>query len=1451
MVDKTNFSAGREFASTPTLDTERQTPFGYASNWNPSHIEIFGHSINIDIPTGNLLISTGEVTYPYYNFSMGIRRKYDAQEQHMQLAYLRNYPNVNPKPHWFGNWQIGFEADVDEVWLNTYPELHVTSGVGANGLFEIYRPDFKRNFESRAQANRILRTYGIPGRTLAALDWDFGKNDFVLRTKRGAFQILAGRFHEESLVDDIDAQMWLFNPVSGSGFKIISDYFYNIPKSDIRDVGFPLVVSKLIDALGHSIELKPAPGDPPHLAYVLSDDSGREFRLEMGKELTFLDGLNPAGLVRKRLLSKMIDLTKEDHNEYNYTYTDNNLLENVIFPSTIGDRYITYHYDESRYPGILKAIENSFGDQIKFEYEEDPTDNDERLNPRLKIKKITDPEGIEFKYDYDHRNSKVVVTISQNGELDRQIKYKYIRDTSNTKKRYITETEFEVARGYYVDADGRVQPRDHDHTQIIRNRTQYTNDGRYNVKKQIDPLNREVECKYNDFNQVKQEWDFDNHWTKYEYDNPTEYKPPADPSPDSPFRFDLLKIIKQNLIRTVDPGDPTRFITEAIEISTSYDWDRYDEENSADPNDVKQSTHRLFKETDERGKIWTQEYDDAANHNPLGPTLVTSPLTIATRMTYSNRGEHLTIEDAENNTHQYKYNDQGQLIEYIDPNNESIKLRYHECCTWLREFEDQLIKTTQFIRDVEGRIKQVDDPVSDSVNYIYFKNGRLHKIIEHRPAVHEVPGDVSSPLLTVGYSDLESELQYTPLGKMRYLKNSKGLELIFEYDEAGRRFQWYHLVTAPKYTKFLFDPAGQLRRRIDRKNKTTIYEYHDYSGFLRSVQYPSWHNGIANVGGKLVNYRQYDYLGRLFSVDDSELSGTKEFLYDDAGNIVLRRDPNGFELGFEYDDDNRLWHIRDKTGEFELTLTLDILGRPEKVTDSDAIDGSLSWDYIYEKVVGTDRKVLNLYKMIQTDIALLTDFDYDEKNRLNLIRSEWAGAPGPIYSQEFVYRDDDLIEQISGNDANRYRYDGIKQLIFEETKNLTADYDMAGNRKFREDKTATPAPPENEYSELNRLEEDKKIAATFDYDDNGNLIEENGGDRFFYFDGNDRLRRIIKASDYQIDYIYDEEGKLVKRKTDDLVTGDIENTEFSYLINKPIIIKSESILLIVATWDPNGKLLRFRKPNSAFCGIRQKSLFPIYNCFGDVIRLFESDKGLLSELQYDAWGNIERLVDPGGHLEFLGYRGGILDTLSGLIKFNVRWYNPIVGRWISDDPLVEIMTTKQYGEANLSKYSLNNPSFFYDPTGLQSQEIMLDVPFVHQEKTNVCWHAAARMVYGFHKKATIHPLPEFYKENRKPATLGLLRQEGFVTEDQIKGIISTEYIGKLLSKYGPIIASIGAKSGTGHVPEHSIVITGVGPNTIYYNDPRYETQESGKRYMNIEVFNRIISVHPDPFAHAE
>lgn len=54
------------------------------------------------------------------------------------------------------------------------------------------------------------------------------------------------------------------------------------------------------------------------------------------------------------------------------------------------------------------------------------------------------------------------------------------------------------------------------------------------------------------------------------------------------------------------------------------------------------------------------------------------------------------------------------------------------------------------------------------------------------------------------------------------------------------------------------------------------------------------------------------------------------------------------------------------------------------------------------------------------------------------------------------------------------------------------------------------------------------------------------------------------------------------------------------------------------------------------------------------------------------------------------------DADTGLLYYRARWYDPQVGRFISDDPI-----GFQGGDINLYGYVVNNPLNFRDPTGKQ------------------------------------------------------------------------------------------------------------------------------------------------------
>jgi RHS repeat-associated protein len=78
---------------------------------------------------------------------------------------------------------------------------------------------------------------------------------------------------------------------------------------------------------------------------------------------------------------------------------------------------------------------------------------------------------------------------------------------------------------------------------------------------------------------------------------------------------------------------------------------------------------------------------------------------------------------------------------------------------------------------------------------------------------------------------------------------------------------------------------------------------------------------------------------------------------------------------------------------------------------------------------------------------------------------------------------------------------------------------------------------------------------------------------------------------------------------------------------------------------------------------------------------------------YDAYGN---LTSETAAVDCLfGYTGQLYDNATGLQNNLNRWYDPSVGRWMSQDPI-----GFGGGDANLYRYVGNSPLGYRDPSGL-------------------------------------------------------------------------------------------------------------------------------------------------------
>ena len=108
---------------------------------------------------------------------------------------------------------------------------------------------------------------------------------------------------------------------------------------------------------------------------------------------------------------------------------------------------------------------------------------------------------------------------------------------------------------------------------------------------------------------------------------------------------------------------------------------------------------------------------------------------------------------------------------------------------------------------------------------------------------------------------------------------------------------------------------------------------------------------------------------------------------------------------------------------------------------------------------------------------------------------------------------------------------------------------------------------------------------------------------------------------------------------------------------------------------------------------------------GSITHIANADGTLKQELSYDAWGRLrhpqsQEIYEQGKEPDLFlgrGYTGHEHLPWFGLINMNARLYDPMLGRFLSPDPYVQMPDFTQ--NFNRYSYCLNNPLKYTDPTG--------------------------------------------------------------------------------------------------------------------------------------------------------
>jgi RHS repeat-associated protein len=663
----------------------------------------------------------------------------------------------------------------------------------------------------------------------------------------------------------------------------------------------------------------------------------------------------------------------------------------------------------------------------------------------------------------------------------------------------------------------------------------------------------------------------------------------------------------------------------------------------------------------------------------------------------------------------YNYDALGRRVEIIHPDGspdgverliEAIAPQYTpESIDWTQVVYPD--KTPDYLSDSPrsiteyyetGHIQSETDPSGNTVEYEYDPAGRQTavRLDQDNYIAYTYDGAGNRLTETIALEGTESVATYDRFGRITASTDPEGKTTRFEYDSFGRLAAVTNALEGR--TEYGYDSDGNLTSVKDALRRVTTYTYDDRGrrtaverpdGKQSFVAYNDVENSIAitDFNGDTVEY-DYNEIGQLESKTFGDVTvsnryevdsdagtveqfidgerGTTIYTYDLFGRLVGRTDPtgpylpSGSTIEYEYDG-GLVGAVQTPGGKTEYAY--DEFGRLQGATHPDL--GTT--EYAYDSAG-------NLYQT-KFPNGVVETRNYDESNRLVSLKAALTDAATGEELEvisSYEYKLDSAgnrVEVLEGSGRLvKYEYDDLNRLVKEAIFNgengdraITYAYDAAGNRLKKVDSAAGETT--YTYDELDRLVRSSGSdgTVTYAYDDNGNLIEKVAGDRSTAYewvnDGENRLVGVEVADaggESQIQYRYDPNGIRVAE-----IVGGVE-TRF-------LIDDLRPYAQVLEEYDASGNQQAAYAYGYDLIGREGGGQKHFYHADGlGSTRVLADESGVRSGLyNYDAFGNLVGQV--GGEDNSYLFAGERRDAETGLDYLRARYYDPMLGRFISAD----------------------------------------------------------------------------------------------------------------------------------------------------------------------------------------
>lgn len=568
---------------------------------------------------------------------------------------------------------------------------------------------------------------------------------------------------------------------------------------------------------------------------------------------------------------------------------------------------------------------------------------------------------------------------------------------------------------------------------------------------------------------------------------------------------------------------------------------------------------------------------------------------------------------------------------------------------YLPRLTEQAVSPNGYItttyRDQYGRIEAEEESTKrgNKLRNTYYQMDRFGKVTDKE--------------VTDGSTSLNWNLRYDNNGKLVYLRDPESNVHEYTYDGWGNLTSVLENgVTSASYT------YNALSWKLSEKNPETRAETYVYSknGTLASVKDK---NGVTFT----YNYTPFNELTKV-------TSGTgffEEHIYDRASGMLQSENSSyGHGITYGYDAFQRNNRVTMMGKDYLLNYDdiddqLDAIVYPARTSVGGASVPSMKVGYSFDGAnrlksvsipgVGSTSYSYDVNASGETDTVSYPSQSIAMQQSVNSFGEATSlnHADGWIETNGYDSFGNIISQKRTGSPDGTFVYDNIFR-IKEETAGGTKRqyaYDRRGNRQMYANASASiTASYELKHDVLNRMTEYK---------------DENGKTSYTYYPNG------LRATKQQ--------------------TGTVTDTTQYVYLNGQII---EELTQDGKTKARNvfGNQLIWRKDYAS----NQEGNY-YYNTHGDVVKIVAPNGSVLNSYDYDIWGNLNKANTKESMSNPFMYAGEVYDKESGFYYLRARYYDPKIGRFISED------TYKGQVDNPLSlnryTYTHNNPMKYVDPSG--------------------------------------------------------------------------------------------------------------------------------------------------------